>query len=176
MSCAYPLSECDCLTSLSSAIASGWLLDTFCLYMARRNGGVSEPEHKLWLLVPMIFVLPLGLCLLALGPYFNAHWIVFVLGMSVINAAGPIGTIVSLNYVFDCYHGLAVGDSIGMNAAPYVIAIMVPSGLMSFGFVGLECLPRVFQRLTDGFHLRTTPSHHGFLLSVPRTFASPQSP
>lgn len=51
--------------------------------MARRNGGIAEPEHKLWLLLPLFVGMPAGFLMMGLGPYYQAHWIVYVLGMGI---------------------------------------------------------------------------------------------
>jgi hypothetical protein len=50
------------------------------VYMARRNNGISEPEHKLWLTLPLFVAGPLGLLMMGMGAYFELHWIVFVIG------------------------------------------------------------------------------------------------
>lgn len=125
------------LGTIPGALASGWISDKLGLWMAHRNGGLSEPEHKLWLVLPLIFLNPLGLLMMGLGPYYGAHWIVYVLGATILNVTGPLGTIMSLNYLFDCYHGLKTpGSQPGQSeAAPYMISFLVPSMLMAFGFV-----------------------------------------
>ncbi|KAG4442859.1 hypothetical protein IFR05_001655 [Cadophora sp. M221] len=44
----------------------GALSDRFILYKARRNGGVYEPEDRLWLALPSIVILPGGILLYGL--------------------------------------------------------------------------------------------------------------
>lgn len=51
--------------------------------MAQRNGGVSDPEHKLWLMAPIFIGVPGGFLMMGLGPYYGAHWIVYTLGMGL---------------------------------------------------------------------------------------------
>jgi hypothetical protein len=55
--------------------------DRLALWFAKRNHGISEPEHKLWLTLPLLLAGPFGLLMMGMGAYFELHWIVFVIGI-----------------------------------------------------------------------------------------------
>lgn len=45
----------------------GYLNDKSILWMSRRNGGIYEPEMRLWMAIPMAFIAPAGILMLGLG-------------------------------------------------------------------------------------------------------------
>ena len=46
---------------------TGYIGDRIVLWMARRNGGILEPEHRLWLFAPSLLLIPFGLILWGVG-------------------------------------------------------------------------------------------------------------
>lgn len=118
--------------------------------LAKRANGIFEPEMRLQLMWIPSVITPVALLLMGLGPAYEAHWIVFVLGTGLINLAGPFMTMIILNYAFDCYHGMAPGADrkaqvINHKAAPYIIAAMIIAMSMAFGYV--SCDPRTVDGL-----------------------------
>jgi hypothetical protein len=109
--------------------------------LAKKANGIYEPEMRLQLLVIPSVLTPIALILMGMGPHYGAHWIVFVLGTGLINVAGPLATIIILNYAFDCYHGMAPTDAdkkaqlINHKSAPYIVASMIIAMSMAFGYV-----------------------------------------
>lgn len=86
-------------------------------------------------------IVPIALLMMELGPYYEAHWIVFVLRTGLINIAGPFAIIIMLNYAFDCYHGMAPTDTdkkaqlVNHKSAPYIVASMTIAMSVAFGCV-----------------------------------------
>lgn len=109
--------------------------------LAKKANGIFEPEMRLQLLLIPSIITPIALLMMGLGPYYQAHWIVFVLGLGLINIAGPLATVIVLNYAFDCYHGMAPTGSnkqaqlINHKSAPYLVASMIIAMSMAFGYV-----------------------------------------
>lgn len=124
-----------------SAIYGGWLSDWHSMKLAKKANGIYEPEMRLQLLVIPSVLTPIALVMMGLGPFYNAHYMVFVLGTGLINVAGPLATIIILNYAFDCYHGMAPTDAnkkaqlINHKSAPYIVASMIIAMSMAFGYV-----------------------------------------
>lgn len=83
--------------------------DWLVVKLARRAGGIMEPEHRLWLLVPFILLAPFGLILWGVGasPNIHVHWFGLVFAMGVIAAFNVAGLQVSLAYCIDTYRDLA---------------------------------------------------------------------
>ncbi len=127
--------------------------------MARRNNGISEPEHKLWLTLPLFVVGPLGLLMMGMGAFYELHWMVFVIGSvsgvsviitrecmtaeyllylkSILFGLGPLATLLCVNYMFDSFHGIHSSGDSADEAAPFYIGLMLPSMTLAFGFVSV---------------------------------------
>jgi hypothetical protein len=52
---------------LVGAVIGGPLNDYAIMWMARRNGGVYEPEMRLWMSLPTILICPLGILMFGFG-------------------------------------------------------------------------------------------------------------
>lgn len=79
--------------------------------MARRNNGVMEPEHRLWMLSICALTLPFGNILWGVGAYYDIHWFGLVFAMAVITFTTALGVQVAYSYCVDSYWDLS-GDSI----------------------------------------------------------------
>lgn len=53
--------------------ATGVLSDHLVVYLARRNGGVKEPEMRLWMLLPCFVYATLGYMLYGWGAQTGVH-------------------------------------------------------------------------------------------------------
>lgn len=111
----------------------GYLSDVLRVYMARRNNGISEPEHRLWVLVVYIIVCPCALILWGVGAAFNVHWFGLVIGMGLIGGFGTIAASASVTYSIDSYREIA-SDSMA--------TVIVIRNLMSFA-IGYGITPWV---------------------------------
>ncbi|WRT68808.1 uncharacterized protein IL334_005788 [Kwoniella shivajii] len=136
------------LSGVPSAVLSGWLCDAFSLKQARKNYGISEPEHKLKLYIVPAVLTPIGLIMMGLGPYYGAHWLVYVAGEFVLNLAGPVATLLIITYAFDSFHSIDPDDSQGPKAAaqdsaPYFSAIILIAMSITFAF-GYATTPWTF--------------------------------
>ncbi|WWC93538.1 hypothetical protein V866_000373 [Kwoniella sp. B9012] len=136
------------ITTLPGAFFGGYVADWYTLRMARANNGICEPEHKLRLFAIPTILVPIGLLMMGLGPYYGAHWIVYVLGEGVLNAAGPLATTLILAYAFDCFHPIYPDDLTGVHAsvqdaAPYLTATISIAMCLTFGF-GYAITPWAF--------------------------------
>jgi MFS family permease len=53
------------------SLYTGHIGDRIVLRMARKNGGILEPEHRLWLFAPSLLLIPFGLILWGVGESYN---------------------------------------------------------------------------------------------------------
>ncbi|KAL2813439.1 major facilitator superfamily domain-containing protein [Aspergillus granulosus] len=85
------------------AIICGPLSDKLVLYLARRNGGIFEPEMRLWLCLVFAPFVPAGLFMFGIGLDKGAHWLLpaFGLGLSAFGIV-PVGS-AALTYLTDAY-------------------------------------------------------------------------
>ena len=65
-------------------IYTGSFGNWFVIKMARRNNGVMEPEHRLWLFSTSLILLPFGLILWGVGAAHQVHWFGLIFAMAVI--------------------------------------------------------------------------------------------
>lgn len=84
-------------------LAGGYGADLLVLFMARRNNGISEPEHRLWAYAPVPFLAAGGFFMYGLGAAYGLHWIVPCIGLGLIGFAFNIMIPVAATYAFDCY-------------------------------------------------------------------------
>lgn len=89
--------------NLIGSIYGGSLADWVVLWKAKRNKGISEPEHRLIAYHPMGFIAAGGILCYGVGASAGVHWAVPCFGMILIgfylNASLPI----ALGYALDSY-------------------------------------------------------------------------
>jgi MFS family permease len=86
---------------------SGWMADTLAVMLARRNGGIMEPEQRLWIsLIPLVLH-PAGCLLYGVGASYHIHWVGVVFGLGLISVTLPIGSNLAFTYVLDSYKEVA---------------------------------------------------------------------
>lgn len=124
---------------IPGAVCGGYVVDWFTIRQARKNHGISEPEHKLKLMIFPTILAPFGLLMIGLGPYYGAHWLVFVIGEFVLTISGPLATLLSITYSFDSFHHFEPENRHGPQAAtqhcgPYVQAVIFMALVITFAF------------------------------------------
>ncbi|KAJ0330995.1 hypothetical protein COL922a_012112 [Colletotrichum nupharicola] len=92
--------------SIGCAI-SGWASDALSVIMARRHGGVMEPEHRLWLGIVALIAHPIGCILYGVGASLGIHWVGIALGLGIISVTLPLGTSLAFIYVLDSFEEVA---------------------------------------------------------------------
>jgi MFS family permease len=90
---------------------SGPLSDWLIIYMARRNGGVREPEHRLWVAMVPLLIHPAGFILYGVGAAHDVHWVAILFGLGFVCACLPMGSAVAFNYILDSYKEVG-GDAL----------------------------------------------------------------
>ncbi|KAK7415567.1 Major facilitator superfamily transporter [Neonectria punicea] len=105
----------------------GWFSDRFVEWMARRRGGISEAEDRLWLMYPAAIIAPAGLMLFGIGSgegwLFPRLWAPYV-GLGFIGfgwgCAGDLG----LSYLSDCYPDMILEGMVGVAVINNSIALI----------------------------------------------------
>lgn len=103
------------LAPLLGAIIGGYvagpLSDRYTLYLAHRNGGIREPEHRLWGVAAYTTCLTAGLLMWGLGAAHEAPVGVLLTG-SVLCGFGIVsGGSYAITYAVDCFKEIA-GETI----------------------------------------------------------------
>lgn len=93
-------------------IIAGLLADWSAKFLTKRNGGIYEPEFRIWLVVPQLIFGCLGLYGFAItsvgtlrGEY---HWVVPIIFFGFEVCGMVIGAVASSLYIVDAYRDLAV--------------------------------------------------------------------
>jgi hypothetical protein len=91
------------------AVICGPLSDSIALSLARRNGGIFEPEMRLWLAVAFTPLVPAGLFMFGIGLNNGTHWLLpaFGLGVSAVGIVPASGA--ALTYLTDSYTEVRLG-------------------------------------------------------------------
>ncbi|KAF5240871.1 hypothetical protein FANTH_9392 [Fusarium anthophilum] len=112
-----------CFGTVVGSLVSGRMSDWLTVKLARRNNGIMEAEHRLWPLMICVVLVPASLLLWGVGAQQGIHWVFLILAMGALAAACAVGLTISINYLVDCYHGLA-GNAI--------VSIILIRNTMSF--------------------------------------------
>lgn len=94
--------------------------DYFILWMARKNNGILEAEHRLWLILPASVIGSLGLLLFGIGSQRGWAWIIPYFGLGCIGFTWGCAGDISLSYmqqvypeaILECMVGVAVINNI----------------------------------------------------------------
>jgi hypothetical protein len=77
--------------------------DKLVLFLTRRNRGWLEPEFRLWVFIPMAFLMSGGLLLYGVGAANSLPWIGPVVGMGLVGFGLTVAAALTMAYVVDCY-------------------------------------------------------------------------
>ncbi|KUI65204.1 hypothetical protein VM1G_00597 [Cytospora mali] len=134
------------VASLFTGVFSDW----FVIRLARRNGGIFEPEQRLWLFAASAIILPAGSILWGVGAAHGIHWFGLLFAMFMISICNACGITLSVAYLVDTYRDVA-GDAlatciivrntmsfaIGYGITPWLDALGLQDCFISVAFVGL---------------------------------------
>lgn len=93
--------------SLLGIFVGGTFPDWLSKRLAKRNGGVREPEMRLPAIAPTLISAPLALVLFGVGIQHKLPWIVPTIGLGLLNFSIVTGTNVSMVYAIDVYKPVA---------------------------------------------------------------------
>ncbi|KAI1471002.1 MFS general substrate transporter [Daldinia caldariorum] len=145
------LSYLSCMVGVSAAAAfTGVFSDRFVIRLARRNNGVSEPEHRLWLFSVSTIIIPASLILWGVGAAFQVHWFALIVAMGTTAFANTMGVTLSVSYLIDTYRDIS-GDAlttcilirntmsfaIGYGITPWLDNLGYQNCFISLAFIGL---------------------------------------
>ncbi|KAJ6107794.1 hypothetical protein N7523_009117 [Penicillium sp. IBT 18751x] len=110
-------------TSLATLIC-GPLSDRIGLYLAKRNGGIFEPEMRLWLCLAFTPFVPAGLFMFGIGLNNGSHWLLPAFGLGV-SAFGVVpASSAALTYLTDSYTDIIADSIVGVTFIRNLISTM----------------------------------------------------
>ncbi|KIW91773.1 uncharacterized protein Z519_07743 [Cladophialophora bantiana CBS 173.52] len=99
--------------------------DKFCLWMARRNGGVAEPEHRLWLNLAPLVLVPFSLILWGVGSEHGIHWFGCIVALFLLGISITFLLQLNIGYCLDSYKDLS---------AEALVTVICIRNTMNFAF------------------------------------------
>ncbi|KAI1856617.1 hypothetical protein JX265_011576 [Neoarthrinium moseri] len=145
------LSYISCVIGVTAAsVFTGVLSDRWIIRMARKNNGISEPEHRLWLFAVSTLVIPSSLILWGVGAAHHIHWFGLIFAMGTTSFANTMGVTLSVSYLIDTYRDIS-GDAlttciiirntmsfaIGYGITPWLTNLGYQNCFLSAALVGL---------------------------------------
>ncbi|KAH8811194.1 major facilitator superfamily domain-containing protein [Xylogone sp. PMI_703] len=88
--------------------------DMFAQWMAKRNGGIKEAEHRLWLMYPCALISPAGLLLFGIGTAKGWSWPVPYVGLGLIGFGWGCAGDLSMAYLMDAYPEMVLEGMVGV--------------------------------------------------------------
>lgn len=113
---------------IGAAFASLWsgnAADWIALKLARRNKGIREAEHRLWVLLFSGIMSAAGLITWGVGAYHQIHWVGLVFGLGMLTFGCVTGGSIAVSYNVDCFKEIA-GET--------TVSIMLIRNTIGFGF------------------------------------------
>lgn len=153
---------------------TGYIGDRIVLKMARKNNGVLEPEHRLWLFLPSLLLIPFGLILWGVGAAHAVQWFGCVFAMGVIALTNTIGLQLSVSYCIDSYKDLSgeamvtvilvrntMSFAIGYGITPWVTNMGLQNAFIVAAFAGMaQCATFfIFVKYGKGLRRRSAPRY-----------------
>jgi len=137
--------------------------------MARRNKGVLEPEHRLWLFLPSLLLVPFGLILWGVGAAHAINWFGCVFAMGVIALTNTIGLQLSVSYCIDSYRDLSgeamvtvilvrntMSFAVNYGVTPWVTNMRYQNAFITAAFAGMAQCATFLLIVKYGKRLRTS--------------------
>ncbi|CCG84161.1 protein of unknown function [Taphrina deformans PYCC 5710] len=126
--------------AIIGCLYAGPLSDWFCLWCARRRGGLRESEDRLVFFVLPGLVSPAGMLLFGIGSDRGWHWPVPYLGLGFIGFGWGCAGDLALSYLIDSYPELVLEGLVAValinNLIAMVGAFVTQSWLDSAGVAG----------------------------------------
>jgi MFS family permease len=86
---------------------TGVLADTVVVFFARRNGGVKEPEIRLWTLCISLVYAGVGYLLYGWAADAGLPWIAIAIGLGAMIAHQVSACSIATAYAMDCFPGVS---------------------------------------------------------------------
>ncbi|KAM0713337.1 hypothetical protein Q7P35_000789 [Cladosporium inversicolor] len=151
----------------AASLWSGNAADWIALQLARRNGGVREAEHRLWVLSVSGIISTAGLITWGVGAYHGVHWIGLVFGLGMLTFGCVTGGSIAVSYNVDCFKEIAgettvsimvIRNTIGFGISYAITPWWQTQGLqncfITAGMISIACTFTFFGMIVYGKRLR----------------------
>lgn len=146
---------------------SGYVADRLALYLAKRNNGTREPEHRLWPLAIAGIFSTAGLITWGVGADHGVHWIGLAFGLGMLTFGLIVGGGIGLSYAVDCFKEISgesmasviiirntIGFGFSYAITPWYTNMGLQNCFITAGFVSLACMATFLLMIWKGKTLR----------------------
>ena len=134
----------------------GYLSDKFVIWKAKRNNGIREAEHRLWMMFPVAILSPAGMFLFGIGSNDTWSWPVPYIGLGLIGFGWGCAGDLSMSYLMDAYPEMVLEGMVGVSVVnnsigcifTFVTSIWLNNSGIQNTFVAVGVLDFVFVMLT----------------------------
>lgn len=167
-----------CVFTVLVYLYAGWIVDWLKVKFARRRGGITEAEDRLWALLLYLILGPCSLILWGVGAYRGIHWFGVVVGFGLTAGLCVLGCVNAVTYVVDCYHEIS-GESIaavvvirnimsfavGYGITPWVDHLGLQNTFIAAACICLFCIATFFVMMLTGkfWRVKTGPMYWGMV-------------
>ena len=122
---------------------AGKVSDIIVRFMARRNGGIYEPEFRLVMAIPIVLSTTLGMMGFGWSAQVKDSWIVPTIFFGIISFGCSLGSTTSISFCVDSYRQYAGEALVTLNFTKSKIVFILPLHFFFFFFFFFLCpLPR----------------------------------
>ena len=115
------------ISCIASEICGHFLNDRLPLWIARRRGGVWQPEFRLYsLIIPVGIILPVGLGLFGASLQYHLHYMVLALATFLTFLGGLSIPSITVNYIAECFTERPIEAATIMNFYRLVFGLVIP--------------------------------------------------
>ncbi|KAH6866043.1 hypothetical protein B0T10DRAFT_82607 [Thelonectria olida] len=95
------------------------------MWLSKRNGGIYEPEMRLWLALPLAIQTAGSVLMAGLGIAYTVPWPLVAFGFGLLGFnLGATGSI-ALSYSMDCYHDILGDAMVGVVFSRNVLSVVI---------------------------------------------------
>jgi hypothetical protein len=122
--------------------------------LARRNGGISEPEHGLWLFAAGCFLVPFAMVMYGVAVYYHLHWFALTITQACLAFVAAFCIPAALNYAMGSYPELS-GQMVTTcvlirNTLSFAINFGITPWLNASGYLTVYCISGGIALLWNG--------------------------
>jgi hypothetical protein len=123
-----------CIGVIIGSLLSGRMSDWLTVWLARRNNGIMEAEHRLWPFATCCIMIPGSLILWGVGASAGIHWFGLVFSMGCLAFTMTVGITISVNYLIDSYYGISGDAIVTMILVRNTMSFAIGYGYVYFSF------------------------------------------
>ena len=138
--------------AILGCLCSGFLSDSLMIRLARKNGGIREPEQRLWALMVAGLASTCGLTLWGVGAAHGIHWIGLLFGLGILVFGVTVGGAIGVSYAVDCFKDISsisiasvivvrnvVGFALSYAFTPWLDAMGLQNCFITAACISLAC-------------------------------------